>query len=344
LYKSSFYKNILRFKSDAETSRGILKEHTSYLLKVWDSSNPELAGIGEAAPLKGLSLDDRDDFEHVITHITSEFDEFDDFILEDFPAIRFALETAMADLENGGKKIIFDTDFYSGKQQIPINGLVWMADKATMAKQIIEKIEAGFDTIKLKIGAIDFEDELDLLKSIRKEFSKKEITIRVDANGAFSKKEAFEKLKRISDYGIHSIEQPIKHGQKEAMAELCSKTPIPIALDEELIGKMSQEEKWELLYLIKPQYVIFKPTLLGGLSATEEWIMLAENLNIGWWITSALESNIGLNAITQFTSKYDVKTPQGLGTGSLYHNNINSPLTVEKGHIFYNPKQSWGGI
>lgn len=344
MYNASFHKHTLDFKFEAGTSRGVLQNHAAYYLKVWDNQNPEMVGIGEAAPLKGLSIDDRADFEQTLKYITDNFNEFNQELLADFPSILFALETAMLDLENQGKKLIFETDFYQGKQNIPINGLVWMADKETMAHQIRQKIKTGFTTIKLKIGAINFEDELDLLRCIRQEFSENQVIIRVDANGAFTQKEAFEKLKMLSDYTIHSIEQPIKQGQQEAMAELCSISPIPIALDEELIGKMTQEQKWEMLYLIKPQYIILKPTLLGGFAATQEWIMLAENLNIGWWITSALESNIGLNAIAQFTSKYDVVLPQGLGTGSIYHNNINSPLVVANGYLKYDSKLSWGNI
>jgi o-succinylbenzoate synthase len=334
-FQATYQKHILKFKFDAKTSRGVYHEHTVYFLKIWNVNNPEIFGLGEAAPLKGLSIDDRPDFEKVLENICSNINHFNAEILSDFPSIQFALETAWADLENGGKRMIFNTDFYHSQYKIPINGLVWMGDKQTMLHELRNKINESFSTVKLKVGGINFEDEIEILKNIRKEFSPRDITIRLDANGAFSQKDAFEKIKVLSDFAIHSIEQPISQGQLEAMTELCSKSPIPIALDEELIGKMTQEQKWEMLYFIKPQYIILKPTLLGGFSASDEWIMLAENLNIGWWVTSALESNIGLNAIAQFTSKHEITIPQGLGTGSLYENNVESPLIVKCGFLEY---------
>ena len=219
-----------------------------------------------------------------------------------------------------------------------------MAPIVEMKSQIKIKINEGFSIIKLKIGANNFENEVELLKQIRSEYSPIDLQIRLDANGAFAVNEAAEKLNILSQFKIHSIEQPIRPNQIQAMATLCSQSPIPIALDEELIGKYTLEEKWQLLFDIKPKFIILKPTLLGGFAATEEWIMLAQNLNIGWWITSALESNVALNAIAQFASKYTTEIPQGLGTGSLYTNNIQSPLTVQSGLLFYNQSVSWGVI
>ncbi|MGB7786581.1 MAG: o-succinylbenzoate synthase, partial [Salinimicrobium sp.] len=233
------------------------------------------------------------------------------------------------------------SEFTRGNKAIPINGLVWMGEERFMKEQIIQKIEQGFSCIKLKIGAIDFETEIGLLKYIRKEFSSEEIEIRVDANGAFSASEAMEKLKKLSELELHSIEQPVKQGQWELMAQLCEKTPLPIALDEELIGITGVTKKQELLQTIKPQYLIFKPSLIGGFRGTDEWISLAEKQKTGWWITSALESNVGLNAIAQYTFSTNNPMPQGLGTGGLYTNNFEAPLEVEKGHLWYRPKQEW---
>lgn len=341
MLKASWHKHELLFKFDAKTSRGSMKTHTAYFIKLWESENPGIFGLGEASPLKGLSTDHRPDFEKYLTKFTENLHEWDENEFSQFPSIRFGLETAILDLKNGGTQKFFDTGFYFGKQSIPINGLVWMADKATMQNQIKEKIAAGFTTIKLKVGAIAFADELALLKYIRKEFTEKDITIRLDANGAFSVQEALEKLKRLSEFGVHSIEQPIKQGQIAQMAEICASSPLPIALDEELIGIYHHQDKNHLLETIKPPYIILKPTLLGGLKASKEWIEICNSMGIGWWMTSALESNIGLNAICQFTSTFQNALPQGLGTGSLYHNNIMSPLTVKNGFIFYNTNQKF---
>ena len=238
------------------------------------------------------------------------------------------------DMKNGGKRIYFDNDFTTGKRQLPINGLVWMGDKNFMREQIEQKLEEGFTTIKMKIGAIDFETEIKLLESIRNRYDKDQITLRVDANGAFSPEEAMQKLTELAQLDIHSIEQPIKQGQWSKMRELCAQTPLDIALDEELIGVNERTKKIELLDTIKPQYIILKPSLHGGISGTQEWIELAEERNIPWWITSALESNIGLDAICQLTAEYQNGLPQGLGTGSLYTNNLTSNLVVSDGYIF----------
>ena len=229
-------------------------------------------------------------------------------------------------------------DFFDSQRSIPINGLIWMGEPDFMLRQIDQKLSEGFDCIKMKIGAIDFEREIELLKYIRSQFSPDQIVLRVDANGAFSPEDALEKLQRLADLDIHSIEQPIRAGHITAMEKLCRETPLPIALDEELIGV---EDKAALLDAIQPQHIILKPTLIGGTLETQEWIRVAEERGIGWWMTSALESNLGLNAISQLVSTYSPAIPQGLGTGKLYHNNLDSPLEVRAGHIYYNPELAW---
>jgi len=333
----------LLFKQASGTSRGVLTHKDSYFIFIEDLENAGVTAIGECGLLKGLSSDPIKGYERFldkVCHNIYDLEELEDEIIQ-YPSIRFGLEMAFADLDAKGSKILFPSDFTEGLVKQPINGLVWMGEFEFMKSQIEEKIKAGFNCIKLKIGAIDFEQELALIKNIRNEFKVNEIEIRVDANGAFSINEAMEKLKRLSDLDLHSIEQPIKQGQFEAMAQLCESTPLPIALDEELIGIHDLNEKKTLLKAINPQYIILKPSLLGGWQASEEWIDLAEAQNIGWWATSALESNIGLNAIAQWTYELNNPMHQGLGTGQLYTNNIPSPLYIEKGSIGYKPKDEW---
>ncbi len=339
-----FYKKyILKFKFAAGTSRGVLHEKTSWFIIVRDHSVNGM-GIGECSLLKGLSMDDRPGFEeklHSVIQSLQSGQYIDPSGLNSFPAIRFGLEMAMKDIEKGGHRILFPSDFTTGKKSIPINGLVWMGDFHFMKEQVQEKIDAGFTCIKLKIGAIDFEKELELIRMIRKEFSPSDIEIRVDANGAFDPGQAIEKLERLAEFHLHSIEQPIRQGQWEAMARLCEQTPLPIALDEELIGILNSQEKQNMLATINPQYIILKPSLLGGFEASEEWISMAERQGTGWWVTSALESNIGLNAIAQWTYTLDNSMPQGLGTGQLYINNFDSPLEIQHGKLFYCPENKW---
>jgi len=257
-----------------------------------------------------------------------------------FPSIAFGLETALLDLKAKGSKCLFPSAFTQGETGIPINGLVWMGNKDFMQKQIREKIAAGYHCIKLKVGALDFETELDIISSIRQQFSPEDIELRLDANGGFTPTDALEKLEKLAAFHIHSIEQPIRQKQLEAMAELCQQSPIPIVLDEELIGVKPADKEF-ILEKIKPAYIILKPSLVGGFRQSEEWIQLAEKLNIGWWVTSALEANIGLNAIAQWTFMLNSKLPQGLGTGQLYQNNIPSPLAIESANLFYKPKNNW---
>lgn len=346
--KISYKKHILQFKFEAGTSRGVLNTHTVYYVKIHDPENPALFGLGECAPLKGLSIDYLPDFEQILSEICSklsslkqlDFSHFFEIIPETLPSIRFGFETALFDYKNGGKRQIFQNDFSQKNAPIEINGLIWMGDKALMLRRINEKINGGYKTLKLKIGAINFKEECELLDNIRSNFSEKDLTIRVDANGAFLPKDAMKKLEILSKYDIHSIEQPIAANQKNEMQQIIKNSPIPIALDEELIGVFSNK-KQELLEQLKPHFIILKPTLLGGLSATKEWIEIAENQEIGWWITSALESNIGLNAIAQFTAEFDNKLPQGLGTGQLYLNNIESPLEIKNGRLYFNQNMDW---
>lgn len=341
MIKASFKKYILKFKQASGTSRGVLKIKETWFLIL---ESDDETGIGECGMFKGLSHDDRPDYEEklqwVCDNINLGLNELLNH-LNDFPSIQFGLEIAFKSLKSRSDFELFPSKFTTGKDAININGLIWMGDKTFMNQQISDKIESGFTCIKMKIGAIDFQTELDLLKSIRKEFSPKDIELRVDANGAFAPEEALEKIKRLSDHHLHSIEQPIKQGQIHKMAQLCDSTPLAIALDEELIGVNNVTRKQELLQTIKPQYIILKPTLIGGFNGSDEWIEIGEKLNIDWWITSALESNIGLNAISQFTYIKKSKLPQGLGTGSLFTNNFDSPLTVKNGTLQYDNSKRW---
>jgi o-succinylbenzoate synthase len=339
--KATYFKHQLQFKRPSGTSRGVLTYKETWFIQL---ENTTRQGIGECGMFKGLSIDDRQDFEAKLAwtceHIYLGLDVLLAELTE-FPSIQFGLEMAFLSVSHQNQFELFPSDFTKGKDSIPINGLIWMGDPAFMKQQINAKLAAGFSCIKLKIGAIDFDKELELMRSIRQEFDADTIEIRVDANGAFKPNEALEKLKRLSDYNLHSIEQPIRQGQVDDMAQLCSETPLPIALDEELIGVFSVTEKQFLLQTIKPQYIILKPTLVGGFKGSQEWITLAESNQIGWWVTSALESNIGLNAIAQWTYTLESPLPQGLGTGGLFTNNIQSPLVVDSGQLIYDLKTKW---
>jgi O-succinylbenzoate synthase len=352
--KVDYLKYTLQFRFEAGTSRGTLTEKTTYIVRLSDDEDPSVVGYGECGPLKGLSFDDRPDFEASLSQYCQDFNDLDlqlfswnlpiilnQVISPEFPSILFGFETAMLDFLAGGRRVLWESDFSHGLRPLPINGLIWMGSPAFMRQQIEDKLQAGFTTIKLKIGAIDFETECELLAMIRERYTPEQITLRVDANGAFSPAEAMTKLERLATYGLHSIEQPIKAGQPELMADLCRHSPLPIALDEELIGQMEYVHKFRLLKKIQPQFIILKPTLLGGLRHCDEWIELAGRLNIGWWITSALESNIGLNAVAQYTAQFKHLLPQGLGTGQLYHNNFDSPLIIQEGQLRHNPAQPW---
>lgn len=341
MIKAYHKKYILNFKQASGTSRGVLKtKETWFLLLDFNGKK----GIGECGLFRGLSVDDRPDYEEKLKWTCQNINLGLEVLLGElmeFPSIQFGLEMAFKSLESQNQFELFPSKFTDGEDSIPINGLIWMGTEVFMKQQIVEKIEAGFTCIKMKIGSIDFQTEIDLIKSIRNEFTSKDIELRVDANGAFLPSEALEKLKILSEFDLHSIEQPIKQGQIEAMANLCEKTPLPIALDEELIGIFSITNKELLLQTIRPQYIILKPSLVGGFKGSNEWIDIAEKNKIGWWITSALESNVGLNAIAQYTYIKQHDVPQGLGTGSLFTNNFKSPLQVKKGTLQYNKKSDW---
>ena len=330
----------LHFKFPAGTSRGVLlHKPSSFLILEKDG----FTGIGECSVIPDLSIDPVDPYPDKLKELCMLLNEGYDprmIDLDDFPSIAFGLETALLDLAAKGSKKLFPSSFTEGKTGIPINGLVWMGDRDFMEKQIKEKIAAGYRCIKLKIGANDFETELDILASIRKQFSPSDMEIRLDANGAFSPKDALVKLNKLAVFNIHSIEQPIRQHQYEAMADICSKSPIPVVLDEELIG-VKPQDKNALLQKLKPAYIILKPSLIGGLNQSEDWISLAEKHRIGWWVTSALEGNIGLNAIAQWTATLGSSLPQGLGTGQLYHNNIPSPLVIQNARLYYNHENNW---
>jgi len=304
------------------------------------------------APIPRLSPEDIEDVPAKLQQIRNEMTYMEaplseaaclqaarDLAGTDFPSIRMGLETAFLDWLHGGKYLIFENDFHRGEKALPINGLVWMSEKQDMIRQIDDKLAAGFDCIKLKVGALNFEQELEVLHYLRQKAP--DVTVRLDANGAFQTNEVLQKLKKLSDFQIHSIEQPIAPRQEEAMKLVIEKSPIPVALDEELIS-IYGHEKQDLLDTLKPPYLVLKPTLLGGFEETQDWIALAGARGIDWWITSYLESDIGLNAIAQFTAGYDVTLPQGLGTGMLYSNNIRSPLHVQHGAITYSQGDHWG--
>jgi o-succinylbenzoate synthase len=348
--QATYLKQTFKFSFKARTSRGLMRDKTSWFIRLWDDASPDVQGMGECGPLPGLSIDAVPDFESSLisfintipTYHTLTDDTIREIVPDQFPSIRFGLETAWLDLINGGKKIIYRNPFLEG-QKILINGLIWMGDLDFMMNQINEKIVQGFRCIKLKVGGLDFDRECDTLEYVRKRYFKHNIEIRLDANGAFKLDDALFKLHELKKFNIHSIEQPIKRGLPE-MEELCRKSPIPVAFDEELIGITGREAKSKLLQNLKPSFIILKPTLLGGFRVCAEWIDLAEQNGIGWWITSALESNIGLNAICQFTCNYPVTIPQGLGTGGIYENNVGSPLEVSNGFIGVNATRIWDEI
>lgn len=344
MLKASFIKYPLTFKRPSGTSRGVLSAKDSWFLKIYNSDSPDIFGIGEASIIEGLSIDHPSKMEEMLSWVCEHIsDPYESLIthLKSFPSIQMALEMATLDLKSGGERNWFRAPLIRQDIPIKINGLIWMGDKSYMLEQIQSKLNLGFSCLKMKIGAINFEEEYNVLKSIREQFDEHELTLRVDANGAFTTKEALDKLKRLADLDIHSIEQPIKQKQLEEMKTLCRETPIAIALDEELIGISDKKEKLQLLEEINPQYIILKPSLLGGFASTYEWIELAGEMSIPWWITSALESNIGLAAIAQFTSQFYNPLPQGLGTGQLYTNNIPSPLSLKGEMLYHDSNLRW---
>ncbi len=314
-----------------------MREKITYFVRIHDTDRSEVCGIGECALFRGLSADDTADYEKRLSEVCQN-------PCGELPAmssIRFGFETAMADLRNGGIRKVCDSPWLSEGRPIAINGLIWMGDRQTMVERVKEKIERGFKILKLKIGGIDFDDELSIIRSIRDSFDKNDLEIRLDANGSFTAFNALRRLDRLSGYDIHSIEQPVAAGQPELMKHICEVSPIDIALDEELIGFRTDGETDELLDCIRPAYIIIKPALCGGFERADRWIETARRYNIGWWATSALESNIGLNAIAQWVSAKDNQLVQGLGTGELYENNIESPLAMDGANLIYRPERRW---
>lgn len=348
----TYQRRALQFNFPARTSRGALTEHVAYYLRLADASQPTLAGWGEAAPLAGLSPEYGPEFEGLVRDFCQRFNQASHTVLTaseaaalvpaELPSLRFALESALLDLYNGGQHQLYTNAFSQGRAGLPINGLVWMGDAAFMREQIRQKLAAGYACLKVKIGSIDWATELALLSEIRAEASPSQLMLRVDANGAFAPAEAPARLAQLAEFAIHSIEQPIAAGQWGTLAQLCRESPVPVVLDEELIGLTDPARQAELLDTVRPPYLVLKPTLLGGHAATHRWIALAEARGIGWWITSALESNIGLNAVAQLTGEYQVGDfAQGLGTGQLYHNNLAAPLSIRAGALHYDPAGTW---
>jgi o-succinylbenzoate synthase len=348
MLRYSFFKKVFQFKNPSGTSRGIMTQKKAWFIELWEDELTQIKGIGECSIIEGLSPDyvDDSDYENKLNYflklfvakinIQNNFNEISEIPeIKKYASILFGIETAFIDLQNGGKSMFFETAFTKGKKSLAINGLIWMGSEDFMRNQIEEKINEGYTCIKMKIGAIDFEKEYQILKNLRNNFSSNELILRVDANGAFEFNTVEEKLNLLSELDLHSIEQPIKAGNWKDMAKLCQQTNLPIALDEELIGIIDKTEKIKLLETIKPQFIILKPSLHGGLSGTQEWISLAENLKIPWWITSALESNIGLNVIAQFTATFPNDLHQGLGTGSLYEENFQTNLILKNGKMSY---------
>jgi len=343
MLKAKWFKHTLVFNRPAGTSRGVLNIKDSYFIKLTHTSNKIIAW-GECGVLKGLSYDDRSGYEEKLTEVCSNINNAQNYLisgLKEWPSIYFGLEMALRDYETGGNRHLFQNKFTAGIKPIPINGLIWMGSYDFMHAQIQEKLSQGFKCLKLKIGALNFSKEVALLKLIRKNFSADQLELRVDANGAFNPLDVREKLVELSQFNLHSIEQPIAVNQWTQMTELCAQNIIPIALDEELIGITDITTKRNLLEQIKPQYIILKPSLIGGFKGSLEWINLAKRANINWWVTSALESNLGLNAIAQWTASLDNDLPQGLGTGNLYNNNIPSPLKSNKGFLYHDINSSW---
>lgn len=329
---AEYFRYLLEFKRPSGTSRGVLYEKETFILEISESGNK---GVGECAVFRGLSFDDRPDYEDKLQWLCENINKEYEFLkenLKEFPSIWFGYEQAVLNVKNG-RNLYFPGEFTEGKTPIVINGLIWMGGIGYMEEQIQDKLDQGFHCIKLKIG-VDWKSEHEILQKLRQKFSKEILELRVDANGGFTKYEAKTVLQQLADLHIHSIEQPIKAGNWHDMAELCAETPTPIALDEELIGIVDWDKKMDLLDRVKPQYIILKPSLIGGFSGSDEWISLAEERNIDWWITSALESNIGLNAIAQYTFTKKNPMPQGLGTGSLFVNNFESNLDL-RGELLY---------
>ena len=371
MYKIEISERTLHFKQPAGTSRGVYTTRHSYYLTLTSDEMPGVEGVGECATLPDLSCDAKPEYAVTLQQVCQMVEQMGRIpydMIRAYPSITFGLETAFASFFDEAKKLgamnlsegktsveilkeagvsvpmgmenlvnLFDSPFGRGEEGITINGLVWMGTYEEMLARLEEKLQAGFHCVKLKIGAIDFFKELDLIKRIRDVYTKEQVELRVDANGGFLPENAMSQLEALAKYDIHSIEQPIKQHQWPKMAQLCRETPLPIALDEELIGVNVRSMKEALLDTIRPQYIILKPSLHGGIYGCNEWIQLASQRGIGSWITSALESNIGLNAIAHYAAKVygpNVEMPQGLGTGQLFTDNIPMPLEIRGDKLF----------
>ncbi|MCS6973470.1 MAG: o-succinylbenzoate synthase [Cyclobacteriaceae bacterium] len=343
----SLFRKTFRFTFDARTSRGKMYDKTSWFIVARQSNDSSVAGIGECGPLPGLSREPVHELDELLNSLMRKLnglnqisdEDIDRLVPPEFSAVRLALETALLDLRNGGRRIIFNNSFIQGKC-IPINGLIWMGNVDFMLQQVADKIAQGYTTIKMKIGGLHFEQECEILDYIRRRYYRENPEIRLDANGAFKPDEALDKLNELSRFNIHSIEQPVAPGL-DIMEEICRKSPIPVALDEELIGVVDKQRQKKIIQVLKPAYLILKPSLHGGFQGCTRWIAMAEEYGTGWWITSALESNIGLNAICQFTAQFPVVRPHGLGTGQLFENNFHSPLHTHGGSICYRTEKDW---
>lgn len=341
---ASWFRYTLHFKRPAGTSRGFLRTKETFFVQLAEKDEPEVVGWGECGPIRGLSVDGQADLavelDRVCTLINGG-EALESLELSDLPSIAFALEMARLDLEHGGKRQLFVSDFSEGRACLPFHGLIWMASPEGMLRQVEKKVAEGFSCIKMKIGALPFEQECALLAQIRERYAPDQVQLRLDANGAYTPKEALRVLERLAEFDIHFLEQPIKPQQWAQMANLCAASPIPIALDEELIGIHDHMQRQTLLETIQPQHLVLKPMHLGGFAAAERWIELADALGIGWWINSSLESNVGLNAICQWTSHLQTGRTHGLGTGQLYTNNVPSPIRLSTNCLLIDRSAFW---
>lgn len=346
LLRLSLHPYLLEFRRPAKTSRGALTTRQVFFLRAWDTAAPEVTGWGECGPLPALSADDRPTFAAEIAALVAEVNRGqapESLPLAALPSFAFGLETALRDLAHGGRRTLWDTPFSRGESGLPTHGLIWMDDAAGILRQVAAKVAAGFRVIKMKVGALPWAEELGLLTELRRAYPAEQIELRLDANGAWVPEEALAKLAVLAGLEVAFLEQPIRPGQWDDLAELCRRSPIPIALDEELIG-VPAEARRELLEALRPQHLILKPALLGGFAASEDWIAEAERLGIGWWINSLLESNVGLNAICQWTSAVGEGRIHGLGTGGLFANNVAAPLQLVGSELIVAGCGAWGQL
>ena len=346
MLRLSLHPHLLDFSRPAQTSRGALTARQVYFLRAWNTSAPEVAGWGECGPIPGLSPDDRPTFAAEVATLVAQVNQgrpLETLPLATLPSFGFGLETALRDLAHGGRRLLWDTPFSRSEAGLPTHGLIWMDSADGILRQVADKVAAGFHVIKMKVGALPFEEEFDLLNALRSNFPPDQVELRLDANGAWSPAEALDRLAFLAPLHVAFVEQPIRAGQWAALAELCRRTPIPLALDEELIG-VPADQRRPLLEAIRPQHLILKPALLGGFTACERWIADAEELGIGWWVNSLLESNVGLNAICQWCSAVGQGRIHGLGTGSLFADNVQAPIRLRGAELKVDPGVVWGTL